>query len=61
MVRRIKMIVEKNNKSYNVTESDTKWKISLEDGKLSVAFEVSKNDCVAINDVQEYIMNNEIF
>lgn len=55
------MIVEKNNKSYNVTESDTKWKISLEDGKLSVAFEVSKNDCVAINDVQEYIMNNEIF
>jgi hypothetical protein len=39
------MIIEKNGKTYTVTEHRDKWTVSAESGKLSVAFDVSKELC----------------
>ena len=56
------MIIEKNGKVYTVTESSTKWTVKSDSGKLSVAFNVSKELCSTADELREYVLNNnELF
>lgn len=55
------MIIEKNGKTYTVTEHRDKWTVSAESGKLSVAFDVSKELCSTADALRVYVNNNSIF
>lgn len=55
------MIIEKNGKTYTVTEHRDKWTVSAESGKLSVAFDVSKELCPTADALRVYVNNNSIF
>ena len=52
------MVIEKNDKVYTVTESRDKWTVKTEDGKLSIAFDVSKELCPSVDELREYVLNN---
>lgn len=53
------MQIEKNGKVYTVTESSTKWTVKAESGKLSIAFDVSKDLCETAGDLREYVLSND--
>ena len=55
------MIIEKNGKSYTVTEYRDKWTVKAESGKLSVAYDVSKEICSTADELREYVNNNNLF
>ena len=55
------MVIEKNGKAYTVTEHRDKWTVSAESGKLSVAFDVSKELCPTADALRVYVNNNSIF
>ena len=56
------MVIEKNGKAYTVTEYRDKWTVKAESGKLSVAFDVSKELCSTADELREYVLNNnELF
>lgn len=56
------MIIEKNGKAYTVTESREKWTVKTESGKLSVAFDVSKELCSTADELHgDVLNNNELF
>ena len=55
------MVIEKNGKTYTVTEHRDKWKISAESGLLSVAYDVSKELCHTADELREYVKNNNLF
>lgn len=53
------MVIEKNGKAYTVTESRDKWTVKADSGKLSVAFDVSKELCATEDDLREYVLSND--
>jgi hypothetical protein len=55
------MIIEKSKKTYTVTEHRDKWPVSAESGKLSVAFDVSKEQCPTADALRVYVNNSSIF
>ena len=55
------MVIEKNGKAYTVTEYRDKWTVKAESGKLSVAFDVSKELCPTTDALRVYVNNNSIF
>lgn len=55
------MIIEKNGKTYTVTESRDKWKVSADSGKLALSVDVPKEICKTTDDLRNYIMNNNLF
>lgn len=55
------MIIEKNGKAYTVAEHRDKWTVKAESGKLSVAFDVSKELCPTVDALRVYVNNNSIF
>lgn len=55
------MIIEKNSKTYTVTELSNKWTVKAENGKLTVAFDVSKKICTTDNELREYVLQSDIF
>lgn len=56
------MVIEKNGKAYAVTESRDKWTVKADSGKLSIAFDVSKEICATADELREYVLsNNELF
>lgn len=55
------MIIEKNGKAYTVTELSDKWTVKTESGKLSVAFDVSKQICTTADELREYVLQNDMF
>lgn len=55
------MIIEKNGKVYTVTELSDKWTVKAESGKLAVAFDVSKKICTTAAELQEYVLQNDMF
>ena len=55
------MVIEKNGKAYTVTEYRDKWTVKAESGKLSVAFDVSKELCHTADALRVYVNNNSIF
>ncbi len=56
------MMIEKNGKTYAVTESTTKWTLKSSYGKLDIAFDVAKESCATFDELREYVLNdNDIF
>lgn len=56
------MVIKKNDKAYTITESRDKWIVKTESGKLSVAFDVSKELCSTADELRKYVLsNNELF
>ena len=55
------MIIEKNSKSYTITELSDKWTVKAENGKLSVAFDISKKICTTADELQDYVLQNDMF
>lgn len=55
------MIIEKNGKSYTITELSDKWTVKAENGKLSVAFDISKKICATADELQDYVLQNDMF
>ena len=53
------MIVEKNEKTYTVTETLNKWVVKSDIGKLSVSVEISKELCNSFEDIQRYLYDND--
>lgn len=54
------MKVEKNGKSYDVSETADKWVLKSSSGKVDIKYEVSKRDCTTIEDLQKFITENDI-
>ena len=55
------MTVEKNGKSYEVTETATKWTLKAGTGKVALSYEVSKDDCATLEELRQYVADNELF
>lgn len=55
------MDITKNNKTYTITESRNKWTVKAENGKLSVAYDVSKDLCATVEELHEYVLKNDLF
>lgn len=55
------MYITKNGEIYFVTECRDKWTVKADGGKLSVAFDVSKNICKTFEELQEYVLKNDLF
>lgn len=55
------MYIEKDEKQYVVTEHLNKWTVKADSGKLSVAFDVSKELCPTADALRVYVCNNDIF
>lgn len=55
------MLITKNNKVYNVKETSTKWVVSTESGKISIAYDIPKDICKTAEDLQRYVANNDLF
>ena len=48
------MEIVKDGKVYEVNETASKWIIRAMDGKVKLAYELSKRDFESIDDVQNY-------
>ena len=55
------MDITKNDKTYTVTESRNKWTVKAENGKLSVAYDVSKDLCTTVEELRKYILKSDLF
>ena len=55
------MYITKNGKEYSVTEYRDKWTVKSDSGKLSVAFDVSKKICTTADELQDYVLQNDMF
>ncbi len=55
------MNIEKNGKTYNVNECKSKWTVALNGSKLSVAIDVPKELCKTTEELQNYVLTNELF
>lgn len=55
------MYITKNEKNYSVNEHRDKWTVKADGGKLSVAFDVSKNICKTFEELREYVLKNDLF
>lgn len=55
------MIIEKNGKTYTVTECRDKWTVKADSGKLSIAFDVSKELCATADELREYVLSDDLF
>lgn len=55
------MLVTKNNKVYTVKETETKWVVSTENGKISIAYDIPKDVCKTTEDLKKYVTDNDLF
>lgn len=55
------MEILKDNRVYTVKESENKWTVKQENGKLSVSYEVSKELCETEQKLREYVQNSDLF
>lgn len=55
------MVIEKNEKKYEVRENAKSWSIALRSGALSVTFNVSKDICETEEDVRQYVEREAVF
>lgn len=55
------MIIEKNEKTYIVTELSNKWTVKAEKGKLLTAYDISKKVCSTVDELRVYIQESNLF
>lgn len=54
------MEIVKDGKAYKVNETASKWIIRAMDGKVKLAYELSKRDFESVDDVQDYFRTLEV-
>lgn len=54
------MEIVKDGKAYEVNETASKWIIRAMDGKVKLAYELSKRDFESVDDVQDYFRTLEV-
>ena len=59
--RRHFMDITKDGKTYTITESRNKWTVKAENGKLSVAYDVSKELCATAEELRRYVLKSDLF
>lgn len=55
------MKIEKNGNVYKVAENATSWTVSREIGRVSVSYNVPKEDCPTFDLLQKYVIENDLF
>lgn len=55
------MNIEKNGKTYVISECKNHWTVKYSAGGLSVSFEVDKKMCETENELIEYVKDNDMF
>ena len=55
------MDITKDGKTYTITESHNKWTVKAENGKLSVAYDVSKELCATAEELRRYVLKSDLF
>lgn len=55
------MTIIRDERQYNVTETTTKWVIKVLEGKVSLKYEISKQDCPTFEDLQNFVSENKLF
>ncbi len=55
------MVIKKDGSEYTVKESPSFWTVKKEIGKVSVEVKISKDICPTIEELQAYILENDIF
>ena len=54
-------MIKKGDKNYEVTENKSQWTVHLSYGNLKVAYKISKKDCPTIEELKEFIEQNDVF
>lgn len=54
------MVIKKDGSEYTVKESPSFWTVKKEIGKVSVEVKISKDICPTIEELQAYILENDI-
>lgn len=54
-------MIKKADKIYEVTENKSQWTVRLSNGKVKVAYQISKKDCPTIEDLKEFVEQNDAF
>ena len=55
------MVIQKGEAAYFVRESEKKWTLKKEIGKITVSYSVPKTVCSTFDDLREYVLTNDIF
>lgn len=55
------MVIQKDGNMYSITELNSKWIVKAEEGKVSIACEISKDICSTIDELKKYIQENDLF
>ncbi len=55
------MEIVKNGKTFRIEEKNDKWAIKRDVDGVKVSYDIPKKDCSSLEDVKEYVNNNDIF
>ena len=55
------MVIEKNDKKYDVRECKTTWSVSWEKDGLNVNYKIDKNICPTEEELKEFIEKEKMF
>ncbi|MDY6367028.1 MAG: hypothetical protein SPL13_00705 [Clostridia bacterium] len=55
------MTIEKNGKIYKATENVSSWTVSREIGRVSVSYNIPKEDCPTFDALKSYVIENDLF
>ncbi len=55
------MEIIKNGKTFRIEEKSDKWSIKRDADGVKVSYEISKKNCGSLEEVKEYISNNDVF
>lgn len=55
------MTVQKGEMQYRIEEQETGWKVEAVNGKLTVCYKLTKEDCPTIEDVRRFILQDDTF
>lgn len=55
------MTLEKNGKTYDISECKNHWSVRYTDGGLSVTYEVAKDICENAEELAAYVQSNDMF
>lgn len=55
------MNIIKNETVFIVQEHESKWTLSVQKGKVQIAYTVSKKDCDTFDKLHEYVLQTDLF
>lgn len=55
------MTIEKSDKVYTVRENKASWTLTITVGRVTLTYNVPKDDCPTFADLSAYIAQNDLF